>query len=540
LLVTAAIRDITARKAAEANLLEKVAQSKDSAARYLGLLEAAPDAMVVVNKAGEIVLLNVQAEKQFGYWRDELLGQQVRNIIPKGFAERLIADALRPTAEALAQQIGTGIELLGRRKNGSEFPIEIMLSPLQNADGLLVTAAIRDITARKAAEANLLEKVTQSKVSAARYLGLLEAAPDAMVVVNKAGEIVLLNVQAEKQFGYWRDELLGQQVKNIIPEGFAERLIADALRPAAEALAQQIGTGIELSGRRKNGSEFPIEIMLSPLRNADGLLVTAAIRDITARKAAEANLLEKVEELNRSNRELGQFAHIAAAANQELEAFSYSVSHDLRAPLRSLDGFSQVLLEDYGDKLDAEGKDSLARIRAASQRMGNLIDDMLTLSQVTRGEIVSAPTDLTALALEVVADLRQRDPQRQVEFIAPPGLSAVTDPHLMRIAMVNLLGNAWKFTGTRAQAKIEFGSTVHEGRQAFFVRDNGVGFDMAYAGKLFGAFQRMHSLREFEGTGIGLATVQRIVHRLDGRVWAEAELERGATLYFALNSGGGR
>ncbi|MEQ1472361.1 MAG: PAS domain S-box protein, partial [Candidatus Acidiferrum sp.] len=200
-----------------------LSESKESGAKYRGLLEAAPDAMVVVNQAGEIVLLNVQAEKRFGYRRDELVGQQVNNIIPEGFAERLIADGTRSAAEALAQQIGTGIELVGLRKDGTEFPIEIMLSPLESAEGTLVTAAIRDISVRKAAE----ERVVQME---GRYRGLLEAAPDAIVVVDQAGKIVLLNVQAEKQFGYRRDELVGQQVKNIIPEGFAERLIADGTR----------------------------------------------------------------------------------------------------------------------------------------------------------------------------------------------------------------------------------------------------------------------------------------------------------------------
>jgi len=245
----AAIRDISVRKGEEKHLAQMEG-------RYRGLLEAAPDAMAVVNELGEIVLLNLQAEKQFGYRRDELLGQKVTNIIPAGFAERLIADDLRSTEEALAQQIGTGIELIGRRKDGSEFPIEIMLSPLRNADGILVTAAIRDISVRKSAEKHLAQMESQ-------YRGLLEAAPDAMAVVNELGEIVLLNLQAEKQFGYRRDELLGQKVTNIIPAGFAERLIADDLRSTEEALAQQIGTGIELIGRRKDGSEFPIELMLS-------------------------------------------------------------------------------------------------------------------------------------------------------------------------------------------------------------------------------------------------------------------------------------
>ena len=253
--------------------------------KYRGLLEAAPDAMVVVNQSGEIALLNLQAEKQFGYRRNELLGQKVTNIIPEGFAERLIADDLRSAEDALAQQIGTGIELTGRRKDGSDFPIEIMLSPLESAEGILVTAAIRDISVRKDAEKHLAQME-------GKYRGLLEAAPDAMVVVNEGGEIVLLNLQAEKQFGYRRDELLGQKVTNIIPEGFAERLIADDLRSAEDALAQHIGMGIELTGHRKDGSAFPIEIMLSPLESDEGMLVTAAVRDISVRKNAEKHLAQ--------------------------------------------------------------------------------------------------------------------------------------------------------------------------------------------------------------------------------------------------------
>ena len=294
LLTTAAAawsvyRDSSGRALAETALRNSeersISGAEKSAAKYRGLLEAAPDAMVVVNQNGEIVLLNVQAEKQFGYHRDELLGQKVTNIIPAGFAERLIADGTRTATEALAQQIGTGIELTGRRKDGSEFPIELMLSPLESADGILVTAAIRDISVRNDAEQHLVQME-------GRYRGLLEAAPDAMVVVNQGGDIVLLNLQAEKQFGYRRDELLGQKVTNIIPQGFAERLVADGLRTAEDALAQQIGTGIELTARRKDGSEFPIELMLSPLESTEGILVTAAIRDISVRKDAEQHLVQ--------------------------------------------------------------------------------------------------------------------------------------------------------------------------------------------------------------------------------------------------------
>jgi PAS domain S-box-containing protein len=268
------------------NLSQDRRESTKWRARYHGLLEAAPDAMVVVNPIGEIVLSNVSAENQFGYLRDELLGQKVKEIIPEGLAGRLVLDGTRTAAAAMAQQIGTGIELNARRKDGSEFAIEIMLSPLESAEGLLLAVAIRDITRRKTAEKHLAQME-------AKYRGLMEAAPDAMVVENEVGEIVLVNLQAEKQFGYRRDELLGQKVKTIIPEGFAERLVADSTNTPADALAQRIGT--ELNGRRKDGSEFPIEIMLSPLQSAEGILVTAAIRDITGRKRVE-DALRRSEE----------------------------------------------------------------------------------------------------------------------------------------------------------------------------------------------------------------------------------------------------
>ncbi|MEI8334492.1 MAG: PAS domain S-box protein, partial [Chloroflexota bacterium] len=283
--------------AAEAHLVEMEA-------RYRGLLEAAPDAMVVVDERGEIVLVNLQSERQFGYPRDELLGQPVTSIIPTGFAERLVADGLRSAKAALEQQIGTGIELVARRRDGTEFPVEIMLSPLESTEGILVTAAIRDITMRRAAEAHLVEME-------ARYRGLLEAAPDAMVVVDERGEIVLVNLQSERQFGYPRDELLGQPVTSIIPTGFAERLVADGLRSAKAALEQQIGTGIELVARRRDGTEFPVEIMLSPLESTEGILVTAAIRDITVRRAAE-QLARRNIRLEERNRDLLEFASVVS------------------------------------------------------------------------------------------------------------------------------------------------------------------------------------------------------------------------------------
>lgn len=243
-------------------------------------------------------------------------------------------------------------------------------------------------------------------------------------------------------------------------------------------------------------------------------------REIKERKRAE-------EEIQRTNREL-------RAANKELEAFSYSVSHDLRTPLRSIDGFSQALLEDYGDKLDSTARDHLQRVRRAAQRMATLIDDMLNLSRVTRSELHREKLDLSAMARSIVTELQEAEPGRQVEFVIENGLSAVGDARLLRAAMDNLLRNSWKYTSGHPTARVEFGKGGGKEKRFFFVRDDGAGFDPRYADRLFGAFQRLHTLNEFPGTGVGLATVQRIIHRHGGEIWAEGAVEKGATFYFTL------
>jgi len=481
--------------------------------RYRGLLEAAPDAMVVVNQDGEIVLLNLQAEKQFGYQRDELVGQKVKNIIPEGFAERLISDSTRSAADALAQQIGTGIELIARRKNGSDFPIEIMLSPLESAEGILVTAAIRDISVRKDAERHLAQMES-------RYRGLLEAAPDAMVVVNQGGEIVLLNVQAEKQFGYHRDELVGQRVKNIIPEGFAERLIADALRSAEDALTQQIGTGIELNGRRKNGSDFPIEIMLSPLESAEGILVTAAIRDITKRKKAEAHLLEKVEELNRSNEELGQFAYV--------------VSHDLQEPLRMVASYTQLLSRRYKGRLDSDADEFISFAVDGASRMQRLIQDLLAYSRVgTKGKDLLDTSSEEALQ-QALINLRGAIKDSGALVTHDPLPAVMADEMQLIQLFQNLVGNAIKYQSPGVPRVHVSASKNGWKKWTFSVQDNGLGIDPQYFEKIFGMFQRLHKREEFAGTGIGLAICKKIVERHGGSISVESRPGQGSTFRFAL------
>jgi len=245
-------------------------------------------------------------------------------------------------------------------------------------------------------------------------------------------------------------------------------------------------------------------------------------------------LIDREHEARRLLAEIEQKNRDLEAVNKELEAFSYSVSHDLRAPLRSIDGFSLALLEDYSEKLDAEGRDCLRRVRSATQRMGMLIDDLLNLSRVSRTEMRLEKVDLSAIGRSIAAELQKTQPERQTEFRIEDGLEAIGDSHLIRIVLENLFGNSWKFTSKRDSACIEFAKTDRNGTPTYFVRDDGAGFEPAQAERLFGAFQRLHDNKDFPGTGIGLATVQRIIHRHGGRIWAEGAVDRGATFYFTL------
>jgi signal transduction histidine kinase len=285
-------------------------------------------------------------------------------------------------------------------------------------------------------------------------------------------------------------------------------------------------------------SNLPLFVLLS------GVAISLMLFGITWMLASSRVRAERVglaletanRELANANKELEDANRELEGANRELEAFSYSVSHDLRAPLRSIEGFSQILLEDYATDLDEEGRGFVGRVRAASRRMANLIDDLLDLSRVTRTEMRRRSVDLSALARDIAAELKKAQPEREVEFTIEEGLVANGDARLLRVVFENLLGNAWKFTSKEPEATIEFGLARHDegSAPAYFVADNGAGFDARYSDKLFGAFQRLHGAQEFEGTGIGLATVARIVHRHGGRVWAEGEVGKGASFFFTL------
>ena len=333
-------------------------------------------------------------------------------------------------------------------------------------------------------------------------------------------ELTCGRLEAEKQFGYHRDELLGQQVRNIIPEGFAARIVADGLRSAEDALAQQIGTGIELVALRKDQSEFPIELMLSPLAGADGILVTAAIRDITKRKDADAFLLLKMTELSRSNDELGQFAYVA--------------SHDLQEPLRMVASYTQLLARRYKGKLDPDADDFINFAVDGANRMQRLIQDLLSYSRVgTKGGKLLATSSEEALA-EAVLNLRGAIEESGALVTHDPLPGVLADRMQLVQLLQNLIGNAIKYQNRGVPCVHVSAADTGAGKSTFSVKDNGLGIEPQYFERIFGMFQRLHRREEFAGTGIGLAICRKIVERHGGAISVESEVGQGSTFHFAL------
>jgi PAS domain S-box-containing protein len=359
---------------------------------------------------------------------------------------------------------------------------------------------------------------------------MFESAPDAIAAVNQQGLIVRVNAQTQKLFGYTREQLVGQPVEILVPERFRGSHPMRRQQYSAHPRRRPMGEGLELFGRRKDATEFAVDIMLSPLETKRGKLMLSVIRDATARKQSE----ERVTELNRS---LEKHVESLQAANQELETFSYSVSHDLRAPLRQIDGFARILRERMGPDSDADNSHYLRRIQDAATHMGLLLEGLLDLAKVGRQGLSLRPTDLHALAAQVIEELKSDAPERQIEWILDPLPMLHCDRVLVKAVFTNLLSNAVKFTRLRECAIIRVGCTVKNGETTFSVTDNGVGFNMKYADKLFGVFQRLHRAEEFAGTGVGLATVQRIVKKHGGRIWAEGEQNSSATFFFTLHPG---
>jgi PAS domain S-box-containing protein len=453
-------------------------------------VDAAPQAMVMADEKGRIALVNSETERLFGYTRAELLGQSVDLLVPTRFRRGHPKHRQEYMADPHPRSMGAGRELYGLRKDGVEFPVEIRLNPIRVPEGTWVLSAIVDITERKRTSDMLRLAV--------------EAAPNAMVMADETGRIVLVNSETERLFGYTRQELLGRNIDSL----------------------QRTAANGELYGLRKDGAEFPVEIGRNPIEVPQGTWVLNAIVDITERKRA---LLEMVA---LRTREL-------TVANQELEAFSYSVAHDLRAPLRHIAGFATLLMEEHRSELSVAAQKHLRILQDGAQHMGSMIDHLLRLAKIGRKPLSFDRAPMNELVTAAIAGLAADSAGRKIEWRIGPLGHIHCDTGLMLQVLANLLSNAVKYTRRQEAAVIEVLRTTGEhGEPVFEVRDNGAGFDMEYAGRLFGVFQRLHKPQDFEGDGVGLATVQRIVNHHGGRVWAYAEPDKGASFYFTLPDAG--
>jgi PAS domain S-box-containing protein len=496
-------RDLRARAAADKAL-------RESEEKFRVLVESAKEyAIMMLDIDGRVRTWNPGATRIHGYEQEEIVGHYISQFYPHGVLPLEKMHELLEQAKERGEYEEDGWRV---RKDGSQFWANVVITCLRDTTGNPVgfSKITRDLTDRKRAEEQTRSFFTLSL--------------DMLFIAGTDGFFKHLNPAWSATLGFTEAELRAKP--------FVEFVHSDDLASTI-AVSNQLSHGetivnFENRYRRKDGTYR--WLAWNATVSADRQLIYGAARDVTDAKQAEHAIAELNASLRRGNIQL-------EAANKELEAFSYSVSHDLRAPLRAIDGFSQALLEDYASQFDDVGKDYLQRVRSATQRMGQLIDDILNLSRVTRSEMSIEQTDLSAMASDVVVELRRAQPERQIDVEVAAGIDARADLHLIRIVLDNLIGNAWKFTGKRNDAKIEVGVERSGDETIYFVRDNGAGFDMAFVDKLFGAFQRLHAAADFAGTGIGLATVQRIVHRHGGRVWAESVAGQGATFFFTLPEG---
>jgi PAS domain S-box-containing protein len=513
--------DVTARKLQEKELSDLTTtllvrtckleaadeELRQTVERFRSLVDSAKEyAIIMLDAEGLIRTWNPGAQRIKGYRAEEVIGRHFSLF----YSEQERANRKPEQELEIAIRDGQFEEDGWRfRADGSRFWANVIITPLRNDQGRVIgfSKISRDLTERIRAEEQ-----------ANNFFNL---SIELLCIAGKDGYFKRLNASWETTLGYTSAELLATPYMDLVhPDDQSRTAIS----------AEQVASGqhqgrFENRYRCKDGTYR--WLLWNSALSSDSELIYAAAADITDRKQVEDEIIDLNKALQRQNLKL-------ETTNRELEAFSYSVSHDLRSPLRTIDGFSQAILEDYSDKLDDEGRDHLQRVRGASQRMGQLIDDLLNLSRVARGAMHQETTDLSKIAREVADECLATCHDREVKIAIADNLSAEADPRLLRIVFMNLIGNACKFTMKNPKAVIEIGQTNENGHSEFFVRDNGAGFDMNYAGKLFGPFQRLHSESDFPGTGIGLATVQRIVHRHGGHVRAQSKSGCGATFYFTL------
>jgi PAS domain S-box-containing protein len=473
------------------------------------LLELAPDAMVIVDSEGAIQLANAATERIFGYTRDALVGAPVELLIPDRYQERHPGHRASFFSSPRARSMGQGLDLWARRQDGSEFPVEISLSPLETDDGLLSMAAIRDVTERKRAEG--------------KFSGLLESAPDAMVIVNAHGEIQLANAETTKLFGYRREELIGRDVEMLIPLRYHGRHPGHRSDFFSAPQARAMGAQLDLSGRRKDGVEFPIEISLSPLETEDGLLATAAIRDVTERKRVE--------------RDLSDANHQLESASRAKDRFLASMSHELRTPLNAILGFTGTLLMELPGALNAEQTKQLRTVQRSGRHLLSLINDLLDLARIESGKmrLRIEPIECSELLAEVVTGLRPLADQKQIALTLVDGereLELRSDRRALSQILINLTNNAIKFTDAGG-VTLELGRRCEQGctLTRFTVRDTGCGIRDEDRELLFAAFAQVGGAdaNPYEGTGLGLYICRTLAPLISGSITFESEIGTGST-----------
>lgn len=473
--------------------------------RFRSLLESTPDAIVMVNVTGHIVLVNSQAEKVFGHPRSELIGQPVETLLPARFRHSHLAHRGQFFTQPRTRTMGVGLELYGLRKSGEEFPVEISLSPIETEEGTMVMSAVRDITDRKKAEQ--------------KFRGLLESAPDAMVIASQDGNIELINSQTEKLFGYKREELLGQPIEILIPKRFRDKHPGHRAGFFSQPRARAMGAGLELHGLRKDGTEFPVEISLSPLETEEGLFVSSAIRDVTERKRFEKTLQE---------------------ANRMKSEFLANMSHELRTPLNGIIGFSEFLHDEKPGKLNDKQREYLQDILGSGRHLLRLINDLLDLSKVEAGKMELFPESFSIpKALEeicvVVSPLAEKKNIAIHKSIATDTGIVTLDLQKLKQVLYNLLSNAIKFSDNSQTIEI-IAALSGTNQLRIQIRDNGIGINPGDLGKLFIEFQQLDSgsARRYEGTGLGLALTKKLVEFQGGKITVESTKNKGSTFTVTL------